>query len=172
MRIEKKQLVNDIGCMLKDSSFVYFAGYKGLSVQAFSDLRVELDKSEAKCHVLKNSLIKKAAELNNITGVSELELKDDTAIIIGNGDAGAVAKVLKNFSKENESFYAKLGYLDGEVLSKADVIHIADLPSKEVLQSQLLGVLQGVPRGLVTVMSAKLTSILNVINAYKDKLEQ
>jgi len=172
MRIEKQQLINDIGSMLKGNAFIYFACYKGLTVQAFSELRVELDKSEAKCHVLKNRLIKKAAELNGITLISESDLKDDTVIIIGNGDAGVVAKVIKNFSKENESFYAKLGYLDGELLSKEDVMNIAELPTKEILQSQLLGVLEGVPRGLVTVMNAKLTSLLNVINAYKDKLER
>jgi large subunit ribosomal protein L10 len=57
------------------------------------------------------------------------------------------------------------------VLSSAEVSALAELPTKPVLQSMLLGVLQAPARNLVTVLNAKAASIVNVVNAYKDKLE-
>ena len=58
------------------------------------------------------------------------------------------------------------------MLSAAEIKAIADLPSKDALRAQLLGLLNAVPTGLVRVLSAKAGSIINVINAYKNKLEE
>ena len=52
------------------------------------------------------------------------------------------------------------------------VVAIADLPGKDALRAQLLGLLVAVPTGLVRVLNAKASSIVNVINAYKNKLEE
>lgn len=170
MRVEKTQLVKDIGKMLNESSFLFFVSYKGLTVKNFTEFRTELAKHSAECHVLKNSLIKKAAELNGLPAVAALKLKYDTALVLGNGDPGAVAKAIDEFLKKNEVMAPKCGYIDGAALKAEDIKAIASLPSKEQLQSQLLGLLQAVPRGLVTVLNAKVGSIVNVLNAYKNKL--
>ena len=66
MRNEKVHLVNYIGGLLKDSDYVYFVSYKGLTVKGFSEFRTQIAKHNAECHVLKNSLIRKAAELSKI----------------------------------------------------------------------------------------------------------
>ena len=66
---------------------------------------------------------------------------------------------------------AKGGYLDSKVLCAADVAALADLPAKPVLQAMLLGVMQAPARNLVTVLNAKVATIVNVINAYKDKVQ-
>ncbi|QSH39998.1 50S ribosomal protein L10 [Lentisphaerota bacterium ZTH] len=171
MRSEKTHLVNYIGGLLKDSDYVYFVSYKGLDVKQFSDFRSQLADKEAQCHVLKNRLIKKAAELFEIEDLASFELKDTTALISGSGDPGAVAKVIKDFGKEHEAVAAKGGYFEGAVLSEQDVCEIAALPAKEVLQAQLLGVLQAPARDFVSVLNAKAATILNVLNAYKDKIE-
>ena len=86
-------------------------------------------------------------------------------------DCSAVAKLLVEFGKKQEQVKAKGGYMDGAVLSAAEVGALADLPAKPVLQAMLLGVLQAPSRNLVTVLNAKAASIVNVVNAYKDKLE-
>ncbi len=172
MRIEKEQLASDIGNMINDANFIYFVSYKGIDVKTISEFRNELAKEEAVCHVLKNRIVKKSAELKGIDIIANMELKGDTALVLGNGDAGSVAKIVKNFAKSTENvIVAKAGYLDGALLSAAEVASIADLPPKEVLQAQLLGVLEAVPRNFVGVLNAKATSILNVLNSYKTKLE-
>ena len=171
MRSEKTHLVNYIGGLLKDSDFVYFVSYKGLNVADFADFRNKLAESNAECHVLKNRMIKKAAELFEVNVLSEFELKDSTALISGSGDPGAIAKIITQFGDKNKAVAPKGGYFEGAVLSVSDVNEIASLPPKEVLQAQLLGVLQAPARDFVCLLNAKAATILNVLNAYKDKLE-
>jgi large subunit ribosomal protein L10 len=123
--------------------------------------------------VLKNRFITKMAELNGMSALAEFKLTGDTAMISGKGDAGPVAKAIKAFSSETKGVLsAKGGYFDGEILNSEQVIAIADLPGKDALRAQLLGLLVAVPTGLVRVLNAKASSIVNVINAYKNKLEE
>jgi large subunit ribosomal protein L10 len=172
MRSEKSHLIDYIGGLLKDSEYVYFVSYKGLSVKEFSDFRDRIAKNDGQCHVLKNRMIRKAAELFEIDALASFELKDSTAVISGSGDPGTVAKVITEFGKEHEEVAAKGGYFEGALLSVNDVQAIAALPPKDVLYAQLLGVLQAPARDFVSVLNAKAATILNVLNAYKDKLEK
>lgn len=169
MRIEKKQIVNDIGNILTKSKFVYMATYKGLKVKEFSELRQNLDTVKAFCCVFKNTLIKKAAELKGIEDLAKVNLVGDTVLISGNGDASAVAKLLSDFSKKHGQVQFKYGYFEGAMLSAAEVNTIAKLPTREVLLAQLLGVLQAPSRNLVSVLNAKLSSIVYVLNSYKEQ---
>lgn len=169
MRLEKKQLINDIGAILEKSDFVYMTSYKGLKVKDFEQLRIQLEKSNAGCHVLKNTMIRKAAELKGISELAAVKLAGDTALISGNGDAGAVAKILSNYFKKFNFLGFKAGYLDGKVLNPTDMEEISQLPSKEILYAQLLGLLQAPARNLVSVLNAKLASPVYLLSAIKEK---
>ena len=171
MRSEKVYLVNSIVDAVKNSDFVYFVSYAGITVKSFSDLRNQLAAQGAVCRVMKNTLIRKAADQLELAGVEAIDLTASTAMVFGKGDSSAVAKLLVEFGKKQEQVKAKGGYMDGAVLSAAEVGALADLPAKPVLQAMLLGVLQAPARNLVTVLNAKASSIVNVVNAYKDKLE-
>jgi len=172
MRSEKIQLVNDIGQLLTESDYLYFISYTGVKVKSFNKLRDELAKHKASCHILKNSLIHKAAELSKLDNLASLKLSGDTAMVYGKGDAGAIAKLLKDFTKTQDKVAAKNGYVQGNVLNVADVDAVASLPPKEVLYAMLLGVLQAPSRNLVSVLNAKTSSIVNVLNNLKEKLEK
>ena len=171
MRSEKKYMVQSITGMIGDSDYCYFVSYAGIKVQDFSAFRGQLDAAGARCSVQKNSLIKKAADAMSIAGLDSVDLTQSTAIVYGKGDCSAVAKIISEFGKKNEVVKAKGGYLDSKVLSAADVTALADLPAKPVLQAMLLGVMQAPARNLVTVLNAKVATIVNVINAYKDKVQ-
>ena len=170
MRIEKQQLINDISNIIDSSSFIYMVSYKGLKVKEFDELRQSLDEVNAKCNVLKNKLIIKAAELNKIESLSNVKLIGDTALVSGSGDPGAVAKSLSDFAKKHKQVTFKGGYLDGSVLSETDVVAISKLPPREVLLAQLLGTLQAPATSLARLLNAKLSGIAYVLNAYKDKI--
>ena len=170
MRIEKSQIVNDIGKIIENSSFLFMVSYKGLKVKEFDTLRISLDQVQAKCHILKNSLILKAAELKNIDDLAAMELIGDTALISGAGDPGAVAKSLSEFAKKHKVVSFKGGYLEGSVLSGVDVESISKLPPREILLAQLLGTLEAPARSLASLLNTKLSSIVYVINSYKEKL--
>ena len=172
MRSEKSYLVNQISAGLTGSDYVYFITFQGMKVKDFSGLRDQLVKVNANCSVFKNSLIRKAVELNNVEALKDLAITGDVAMVYGSGDPGAVAKVLVEFGKNNEVVKTKGGMFEGAMLTPAEIADIASLPSKEVLQAQLLGVLQAPARNLVSILNNKAASILNVLNAYKDKLEK
>ena len=169
MRLEKKQLINDIGAILEKSDFIYMMSYNGLKVKDFEQLRAQLEKSKAGCNVLKNTMIRKAAEIKGMPELAAVKLTGDTALISGNGDPSVVAKILSTFIKRFDFLGFKTGYLDGAVLKAADIEAISKLPSKEILYAQLLGLLQAPARNLVSVLNAKLASLVYVLSAIKDK---
>jgi len=171
MRSEKIQMVNDIGSILKDSDFVFLITYKGLTVADFAEFRGNLAEANADCLVLKNRLIRKAAEQVGLDEFAKMDLTGDTAVVSGKGDAGAIAKVISTFGKKCDAVAPKSGLLDGEILSESDVKEIASLPPREVLLAQLLGVLEAPSRNLVGVLNTKATEILNILNAYKNSKE-
>ena len=159
--------------LFRSSDYLFFVTYKGLKVKDVDSFKKQLAPLGAECHVLKNRFINKMAELNGLDALAAFKLSGDTAMISGKGDAGPVAKAIKAFSAETKGVLsAKGGYFDGAVLEPQQVIAIADLPGKDALRAQLLGLLAAVPTGLVRVLNAKASSIVNVINAYKNKLEE
>ena len=64
MRSEKKYVVQSIAQMIDGSDYCYFVTYAGLKVKEFEQLRNDLAKQNATCHVLKNSLIRKAVRIS------------------------------------------------------------------------------------------------------------
>ena len=173
MRPEKIQLANDIAVLLTGSDYLFFISYKGLKTKEFEAFRTKLFDQGAMCHVLKNRVVRKVAELNGLDALANAKITGDTAVVLGKGDAGAVAKVIDEFSTSTKGVIApKCGYFEGSMLTDAEVKAIAALPSKDQLRAQLLGLLAAVPTGLVRVLNAKVSSIVNVINAYKNKLDE
>ncbi len=172
MRNEKTVLVKQITDAFSCSDYVYFISFGGISVKDFSSLRDQLADQNAICVVQKNKLISKAAEQLNIAGFSAINLTQETAIVFGKGDCSSVAKIVSEFGKKNNKVTAKGGYMEGAVLLPSDVENLAMLPPKPVLQAMLLGVLQAPSRNLVTVLNAKAASVLNALNAYKEKIEK
>ena len=82
-----------------------------------------------------------------------------------------MAKLLADFSKGHKTLVFKLGLLSGKVLTVEDTKALAELPSREILLAQFLGLLQATPRQLVTVLNAKVASVVYALKAYADKKE-
>jgi large subunit ribosomal protein L10 len=172
MRPEKSQLASFVTDIIKDSSFLYFVSYKGLDVMQFSGLRVQIADAGSGCHVIKNTILKLGLNNAKIDIPNGFKFTGDTAIIFGDGDPGATAKVISNFSKKVDLLSFKASVIDGVLLSSTETEAFADLPSKEVLQAQLIGVLQAPMRNLAGVLNAKVASILYVLKSYLDKKEK
>ena len=90
------------------------------------------------------------------------------------GDAAAVAKAIRDFSKEkgNEALVIKGAILGGQqLLSKEQVFALADLPSKETLIAQVVGTIAAPLRGLVTVLSGPQRNFVTVLERIKEQKE-
>ncbi len=177
MRAEKLQMLEVVKGLLKDQSF-FLIGFRAITVAEFSAFRAQLAEVGATCHVVKNTLIHKASDALGYQAVAEQNIVGATAVVSGSNDPVAMAKAIKELIKatpdaeKKARVTVKLGFLDGKLLSAADVAALAELPPREVLLGQLLGLLQAPATGLVRVLNAKLSSIVYVLNAFCKKKEQ
>ena len=137
-RPEKVQAVKDIRERLEDAEAVFLTEYRGLSVSAVQDLRKALRDSDAEYKVVKMTLAKLAASDAGIEGMDEY-LSGPTALAFAKSDPVATAKALKDFSKSNDVFVLKAGYLSGNILSPEEVSTLAEIEPREVLLAMIAG---------------------------------
>ena len=137
-RPEKVQAVADIKERLEGAEAVFLTEYRGLSVKAVQDLRRSLRDSGADYKVVKMTLAKLAAGEAGIDGMEEF-LAGPTALAFAKSDPVATAKALKDFSKSNEVFVLKAGYLAGDLLTPEEVSKLADIEPREVLLAKIAG---------------------------------
>jgi Ribosomal protein L10 len=147
---EKQKVVEDIKQKFEGANGVILADYRGLTVSQVTNLRVELRQAGIEYRVLKNTMVRRAADEIGITGLDEF-LEGPTALAFST-DPVAPAKILSEFSKKNKSLTIKAGVLDGKVINAEKVKDLANLPSREVLLSQVLAGMQGPLQGMVNVL--------------------
>ena len=167
MHPAKASVVTDLNKRLNDSPFIFVADYTGLNVTQFSELRTRLDKAGARCSVVKNSYLRLAVKEAGLPDLGEL--RGQTAIILGEKDVAAAAKVLKNFQAEFQKPTVRTGVVDRLVVSVEQIKAIADLPSRETLLAQLLGVLQAPASKLVRLLNEPASQLARVLQAKADK---
>ena len=169
---EKEAVVEHLGGRFSEVHAAFLVDYRGCTCHQLTDLRNELRPLGATMHVIKNTLARRAVEGTNLEPLSE-QLKGPTAVIWAEEDPVSPAKVLKEFGKQHEqTFQVKAGMVDGAVISVAEIERLAELPSKEVLLAQLLGLINAPARKLLQTINAPAQSLQNVLSAWKDKLEE
>jgi len=169
MKAEKQLIIDALLERINESPFLLVAEYSGMTVPQFAELRARLRAAGAEFHVAKNAFVKRAADSASLPeGVREI-LAGQTAMVTGESDVCAAAKALKNFHEEFDRPVIKGGVLDGEVIDAAQIQALADLPSREVLQAQFLGVLQTPARQLATVLNESIASLARVLQAKADQ---
>jgi large subunit ribosomal protein L10 len=171
MRPEKQNLTQEYLARLNTSPFFIVVDYKGLNVGHLTELRKRLSKAGAEIHIIKNSIFRLAAKE---AGVADLNgsLAGQVAVVTGRKDISMAAKAVKAFGKEFERLKIHFGYLNNERLEQAAVMTLADLPSMEVLRSQLLGVLSAPASKLVRLLNTPASQMARVLQARGDKLGQ
>lgn len=156
---EKQAIVAELTEKLKAASSGVLVDYKGVTVAEDTALRSDCRANELDYAVVKNTLLRFA--IKNV-GLEEMDsvLNGTTSLALSNGDPIAPMRVINKFSKQfnGAKFTIKAGFMDGKVLSLDEVHALAELPSKEVLQAQVLG-----------TMLAPITSLAIVIKAIAEK---
>ncbi len=170
MRPEKANIVSDLSTKLKDAPFILVADYQRMKVEHFSELRTRLAPTGAEIHVVKNSFLKRAMSESGMPDVGD-KLIGQTAIVTGDQDVAAVAKILKTFASEFEIPALRVGVVDREIMSKSDMEAMADLPSRGALQAQLLGLLLAPATRLVRVLNEPGSALARLLKAKAEKAE-
>ncbi len=164
MRPEKPSIVEDVKLRLNNSPFLIIVEYGGMNVVHFAELRTRLGAAGASLTVIKNTFLRRSIK---DAGLPDLDshLKGQTAFVVGEKDICAAAKILKSFAAEFEKPKIRAGILDNSVLDTDQVIALADLPSKEILQSQLLGLLLQPATRLVRTLNEPASSLARILQA-------
>ena len=169
MKEQKSIMIEHLLQKVNTSPFLFVVDYGGLTVDKFEELRKRLRGAGAEVHVYKNNLLKKAAERAQLPGELTAVLAGQTAVVTGARDVCAAAKVMKTFAAEFEKPKMKAGVLDGKYLSADGIKVLADLPAREVLLAQLLGVLQAPAGHLVRLLNEPAASLARVLKARGEK---
>jgi large subunit ribosomal protein L10 len=164
---KKKELVDQYGEWLESSTALVFAEYTGLNMPQMDELRSQAREVGAEFHVIKNRLSKR------VFTEAGYEFPDDlftgsTALGIGFEDAPGIAKVIKDFGKDQPALVIKGGVMDGRMLSADEVNALADLPPLPVVRGQLLGVISAPASKLARTLAEPGRSLAQVIKAHAD----
>src|SRR6202163_2140747 len=169
MRPEKTSIVSELAEKMKKSAFVLVADYQRMNVGHFGELRNRLVPVGAEMHVVKNSFLKRAMADSGFPDVGE-KLTGQTAVVTGEKDVAPVAKILKAFAAEFKTTALKIGLIDRAIVSTAEVEQLADLPSRDVLLGQLLGLLLAPATRLVRVLNEPASAFARLLNARAAKM--
>ena len=155
----KKAIVDALTEKLQNASSGVLVDYKGITVAEDTALRVECRNNELDYAVVKNTLLRFATK--NV-GLEEMDeaLNGTTSLALSNGDPIAPMRVINKFAKQfnGSKFVIKAGFMDGKVLPLDEIMALAELPAKDVLQAQVLG-----------TMLAPITSLAIVLKAIADE---
>jgi large subunit ribosomal protein L10 len=168
-RPEKAEIVKDLQQRVEGCRISILTDFAGLTVEDMTRLRRQLKEVQGELKVVKNTLLRRATAGESPLAPLTRELAGPNALTLGYADPVAVTKVLIKFAQDKPQLKIKAGLLAGALLSAKDLEALSKLPPREVLLAQLLGVLQGVPTALVTVLSGVMRHLLYALNAIKEQ---
>ena len=150
---QKKAVVAELADRLKNSVTGVLVSYEGINVADDTAMRKELREAGVKYSVVKNTLLSRACEEAELTGL-QTTLEGTTAIATSDEEYAAAARILSDYAKKIKTFEIKAGYLDGEVVDLATIDKLAKLPSREMLLANVLGAFQAPIAAFARAMQA------------------
>jgi large subunit ribosomal protein L10 len=169
-RNAKRELVDNLKKELQEVESIFLCNFKGLSVEKDTQLRAKMRESGSNYSVVKNTLLKIAFAERDFSKVSD-KLVGNTALAYNREDTVALAKLIRDFAKENATFEFKAGVVEGQVIDVSELETLASLPSKEVLVSKLMYMLNFPVQGLVTSLSGIMRNLAVVLDQIKQQKE-
>jgi len=136
-RSEKTEIVKELKKVFESSGSVILLDFKNVDVPDITELRRKVKESDSEYRVVKNTLALRAAEGTSIEEIKE-HFEGPTAIAYTKDNVAGLAKILRDFIKEHSGMDFRVGVLDGQVVSNEQVSSLAHLPSREVLLSKVL----------------------------------
>ena len=148
----KKPVVDEISNSIKDAAAVVLVNYKGINVEQDTQMHKELREAGVVYKVYKNTMINFAVKGTQFEGVSQY-LEGPTAVVFAYDEATKGASIVKKVSETSKNLEFKAGVVEGIVYDAEGIKAIADIPSREVLISKLLGSFQSPISSFARVIS-------------------
>jgi large subunit ribosomal protein L10 len=167
-RDEKAAVVDEIAEQIGAAEAIYAIDYRGITVSQIAELRAKLRDADTSLRIVKNSLTELAADKAGAEDLKPL-LQGPTALALVRGDAALAAKALSDTARQLRILEFKGGLLNGGVLSAQEIQSIARLPSRDVLNAQLVGTIAAPLTGLVRTLNALIAGVAIQLQAIADQ---
>ena len=149
---EKQAIVEALAERIKGASAGILVDYKGITVSEDTALRTELRKDEVNYTVVKNTLTRKALDKLGMTELDEV-LNGTTSLATAENDPIAPFRIINDYSKKlGDRFNVKAAFMEGKILTDAEIAEMSSLPSKDALYSKVLGTMIAPITGLAVCL--------------------
>jgi len=167
---QKKEILAGLKDRFGRAKSVVFASFNALKVKDNDELRSKLLAENSEYYVAKKSLLDLALKDSKIENLDVKTMDGKVAAVFSYNDEVAPAKIVSEFKKthvDNIDFLG--GILENHYLSKAEVVNLSQLPSKQELYSKLVGSINAPVSGFVNVLAGNIRALLNVLKAVEAK---
>lgn len=172
-RARKEELLVEYRQQMTESSGLVMANYSMLTVPQMQELRQRAREQDGEVFVVKNTLFRLMLDEEGYDVPGEL-IEGPIAVVFAHQDVPPLAKVFRDYAREVEEGQFEIlgGILEERVISADEATAIADLPTREELLATVLRTINAPARQTAGVVAGGIRQVINVINAYVDKLEE
>ena len=150
---QKQAEVDEIAKQLTGAKSVIVVDYLGLTVEQATEMRAELREQNATMQVVKNTILRRAAEKAGVEGLEKFFV-GPTAIAYSEEDPVGPAKIAAKFAKDVDAVEIKGGIIEGKAATLDQIQELATLPDRDGMLSMLVSVLQAPVRDFAMVVKA------------------
>ena len=168
----KRDAVRVLAELLRGSSAIAVADYRGLKVSEMQTVRRTLRANGVELHVAKNRLLKIAADEAERPELKKPMLDGPTALATISGDEVTLAKALQDAFRPYKVVTVRGGLLGGAVVDATGLARMASLPTREVLLGKFAGGIASPLTGFAGVLAANIRNLAGVLNAVADQKQQ
>jgi len=164
----KKAVVSEVAAVAAEAHSAVAAEYRGLGVDALTDLRSRARQGGVYVRVVKNTLAKRALEGTDFECMRD-GLVGPLILAFSQEDPGSAARVIKDFGKENEMLSVKMLAIGGQVLDASELDRLASLPTKEQAISMLMAVMKAPVEKFVRTLAEPHAKMVRTVAAIRDQ---
>ena len=169
MRLEEKQaLVAEVAEVAAKAHSAIAAEYRGMTVEQLTKLRVMARKQGVFMKVVKNTLARRAVAGTSFECMKDA-LKGPLILAFSKEDPGAAARVMKDFTKDNEQLVVTAVAFGGQLLPKSDLERLAKLPTREQALASLMAVMKAPITKFVRTLNEPHAKLVRTVAAVRDQ---
>ncbi len=166
----KKAVVAEVAEIASTAYSAIAAEYRGLTVSDMTSLRDAAREQNVQIRVVRNTLARRAVEGTEFACMQE-GMVGPLVYGFSMEDPGAVARVMSEFSKENEKFEVKMVALSGQLLPAGDIDRLAKMPTKDQAIAILMGTMKAPVEKFVRTLVAPTSKMVRTLAAVRDAKE-
>ena len=169
LKLEQKQaIVAEVAGVAASALSAVAAEYRGLTVIQMTQLRSEARNKGVYLKVIRNTLAKRAIEGTPFSCLQEV-LVGPIVLAFSQNDPGAAARLVRDFSKENEALVIKALSVSGQLLAVNDLDKLASLPTREEAIATLMGVMKAPIEKFVRTLAEPHAKLVRTLAAVCDQ---